>query len=182
MRTITAWMISSLDGVVEKPERWSSPYMNEEVNAELGAGMAPAGTLLLGRRTYQDMIGYWPHQGSEVPFADYMNNSTKHVVSATLETLEWANSHLVTGDLAEEVGKLKQQPGENLLVLGSPTLVRSLLLLGLLDELILNICPIVLGSGLRLFDDTTDRVRLELVESRAYGTGVLRAGYRRADA
>jgi dihydrofolate reductase len=182
MRTITAWMISSLDGVVEKPERWSSPYMNEEVNAELGAGMAPAGTLLLGRRTYQDMIDYWPHQGSDVPFADYMNNSTKHVVSATLDTLEWANAHLVTGDLAEEVGKLKQQPGDNLLILGSPTLVRSLLRLGLLDELTINICPMVLGSGLRLFDDTSGEVRLELVESRTYSTGVLRARYRRADA
>jgi dihydrofolate reductase len=182
MGTITAWMISSLDGVVGQPERWSSPYMNEEVNAEIGVGMAPSGTLLLGRRTYQDMIGYWPHQGSDVPFADYMNHSTKYVVSATLDTLEWANSHLVTGDFAEEVGKLKQQPGDNLLILGSPTLVRSLLRLGLLDELTLNICPIVLGSGLRLFDDTTDRMRLELVESRAYSTGVLRAGYRRADA
>jgi dihydrofolate reductase len=182
MRTITVWMISSLDGVVEQPERWSPPYMNEEVNAELGAGMTPAGTLLLGRRTYQDMIGYWPHQGSDVPFADYMNNSTKYVVSATLDTLEWANSHLVTGDLAEEVGKLKQQPGENLLVLGSPTLVRSLLRLGLLDELILNICPIVLGSGLRLFDDMTDQVRLQLVESRTYSTGVVRVGYQRANA
>jgi dihydrofolate reductase len=182
MRTITAWMISSLDGVVEQPERWSSPYMNEEVNAELGAGMAPAGTLLLGRRTYQDMIRYWPHQGGDVPFADYMNNSTKYVVSATLDSLEWANSHLVTGDLAEEVGTLKQQPGDNLLILGSPTLVRSLLRLGLLDELTLNICPIVLGSGLRLFDDTTDQVRLKLIESRAYSTGVLRIGYQPADA
>jgi dihydrofolate reductase len=103
-------------------------------------------------------------------------------VSATLDTLEWANSHLVTGDLAEEVGKLKQQPGENLLVLGGPTLVRSLLRLGLLDELILNICPIVLGSGLRLFDDMTDQVRLQLVESRTYSTGVVRVGYQRANA
>jgi dihydrofolate reductase len=117
-----------------------------------------------------------------VPFADYMNNSTKYVVSATLDSLEWANSHLVTGDLAEEVGTLKQQPGDNLLILGSPTLVRSLLRLGLLDELTLNICPIVLGSGLRLFDDTTDQVRLKLIESRAYSTGVLRIGYQPADA
>jgi dihydrofolate reductase len=118
VRTITAWMISSLDGVVGQPERRSSPYLNEEVNAEIGAGMAPSGTLLLGRRTYQDMIGYWPHQGSDVPFADYMNHSTKYVVSATLDTLEWDNAHLVTGDVAEEVGRLKQQPGDNLLILG----------------------------------------------------------------
>jgi dihydrofolate reductase len=101
-------------------------------------------------------------------------------VSAALDTLPWANSSLVTGDLAEEVAKLKQQPGGNLQILGSPTLVRSLLRLGLLDELVLNVCPIVLGSGLRLFDQTSDRVRLELVESATYSTGVLRVGYQPA--
>jgi dihydrofolate reductase len=179
MRKIVAWLISSLDGVVESPERWSSPYMNDEVNAEIGAGMAPTGSVLLGRRTYQEMADYWPHQNGN-PFADYLNNSPKYVVSATLDTLEWANSHLVTGDLAEEVARLKQQPGEDLLVLGSPTLVRSLLRDQLLDVLTLNICPIVLGSGLRLFDGSTDQVRLELVEATTYSTGVLRAGYQPA--
>jgi dihydrofolate reductase len=180
MRRIVAWLIISLDGVVESPERWSSPYLTDEVNAEIGAGVAQRGTVLLGRRTYQEMADYWPHQGSDVPFADYLNNSPKYVVSAILDTLEWANSSLVTGDLAEEVAKLKQQPGEDLQILGSPTLVRSLLRLGLLDELVLNICPIVLGSGLRLFDQTTDQVRLELVESTTYSTGVLRVGYQPA--
>jgi dihydrofolate reductase len=179
MRKIVAWLISSLDGVVESPERWSSPYMNEEVNAEIGAAMAPAGNVLLGRRTYQEMAAYWPQQDGN-PFADYLNNSTKYVVSTTLDTLEWANSRLVTGDLATELAALKQQPGEDLLVLGSPTLVRSLLREGLLEELTLNICPIVLGSGLRLFDETTDHLPLKLVESRSYGTGVLRVSYQPA--
>jgi dihydrofolate reductase len=180
MRKIVAWLIISLDGVVESPESWSSPYLTDEVNVEIGAGVAQRGTVLLGRRTYQEMAAYWPHQGSEVPFADYLNDSHKYVVSATLDTLLWANSSLVTGDLAEEVAKLKQQPGGNLQILGSPTLVRSLLRLGLLDELVLNVCPIVLGSGLRLFDQTSDRVRLELVESATYSTGVLRVGYQPA--
>jgi dihydrofolate reductase len=179
MRKIVAWLISSLDGVVESPERWGSPYMNEEVNAEIGAGMAPAGSVLLGRRTYQEMAAYWPQQHGN-PFADYLNHSTKYVVSTTLDTLEWANSRLVTGDLATELAALKQQPGEDLLVLGSPTLVRSLLREGLLEELTLNICPIVLGSGLRLFDETTDHLPLKLVESRSYGTGVLRVSYQPA--
>jgi dihydrofolate reductase len=179
MRKIVAWLISSLDGVVESPESWSSPYMNDEVNAEISAAMAPAGSVLLGRRTYQEMAGYWPQQDGN-PFADYLNNSTKYVVSATLDSLAWGNSRLVTGDLAEELAVLKQQPGENLLVLGSPTLVRSLMRQGLLDELTLNICPIVLGSGLRLFDGSTDHLPLQLVESATYGTGVLRVGYRPA--
>jgi dihydrofolate reductase len=179
MRKIVAWLISSLDGVVESPESWSSPYMNEEVNARIGAEMAPAGSVLLGRRTYQEMAAFWPQQDGN-PFADYLNNSTKYVVSATLDTLEWANSRLVTGDIAEEVAALKQQPAEDLLVLGSPTLVRSLLRLELLDEVTLNICPIVLGSGLRLFDGSIDQLPLELVESTAYGTGVLRVSYQPA--
>jgi dihydrofolate reductase len=181
MRKIVAWLISSLDGVVESPESWSSPYMNDEVNAEIGAGMAPAGTVLLGRRTYQEMAGYWPHQDGS-PFADYLNNSTKYVVSATLDSLAWANSRLVKGDLAEELATLKQQPGENLLVLGSPTLVRSLLRQGLLDDLTLNICPIVVGSGLRLFDGTTGHLPLKLVDATTYSTGVLRVGYQPARA
>jgi dihydrofolate reductase len=183
MRKIVAWLIVSLDGVVESPDRWSSPYFTEEVNAEIGAGVAQAGTVLLGRRTYQEMAAFWPHQDSDMTFADYLNNSPKHVVSTTLEEpLEWKNSTLLKGDLVEELTKLKQQPGENLQILGSPTLVRSLLRHGLLDELALNICPIVLGSGMRLFDETTDHVPLELVESTSYSTGVLRVGYQPARA
>jgi dihydrofolate reductase len=106
----------------------------------------------------------------------------RRVVPLAAEGSIRPNAHLVTGDLAEEVGKLKQQPGDNLLILDSPTLVRSLPRLGLLDELTINLCPIVLGSGLRLFDDSTGAVRVELVESRTYGTGVLRARYHPADA
>jgi dihydrofolate reductase len=176
MGRIAAWLISTVDGVVGAPERWSPPYMNEEVNAEIGAGLPAQGRVLLGRRTYQEMAAYWPQQEGN-PFADYLNRSTKYVVSATLDTLEWANSRLVTGDLAEEVAALRRQSDEVLQVLGSPSLVRWLLRQGLLDDLTLNVCPIVLGSGPRLFDETTDQLRLELVEATTYRTGVLRVLY-----
>jgi dihydrofolate reductase len=183
MRKIVSWLISSLDGVVEQPESWGSPYLDDEVNAANGAGMAQSGAVLLGRRTYQDMVRFWPHQGSDVPWADWLNDSPKHVVSATLtEPLEWKHSTLVKGDVVEEVTRLKREPGDPILVLGSPMLVRTLLGAGLVDELTLNLCPIVLGSGLRLFDGTTGQVRLDLVGSTAFGTGLLAARYRPAAA
>jgi dihydrofolate reductase len=180
MRKIVAGLAMSLDGVVESPNEWGMQYFNDEVMEVISAGVAQADAVLLGRRTYLEFAELWPNQGSEVPMADFLNNAPKYVVSTTLETLAWANSSLVTGDLAGELTKLKQQPGKNILIPGSPMLVRSLLREGLLDELALNICPIVVGSGLRLFDETTDHVRLELVESRTYSTGVVGVGYRPA--
>src|SRR5260370_32030592 len=105
--------------------------------------------------------------------ADFLNNTPKHVVSSTLDTLYWASSSLVTGDLAGEVAKLREQPGKNIQVPGSPTLVRSLLRDGLLDELSLMVHPIVDGSGMRLFDTMTAQVRLKLPESTTLSTSVL---------
>jgi dihydrofolate reductase len=182
MRKIVAGLCISLDGVVESPDKWGFPYFNDEMYDVMSAGVAQADAVLLGRRTYQQFAALWPSQGSDVPMADFLNNSPKYVVSATLGTLEWANSSLVTGDLAEELTKLKQQPGKNIQIPGSPTLVRSLLRDGLLDELQLMVCPIVVGSGMRLFDQTTDHLGLELVESRPFSTGVVGVGYRPASA
>jgi dihydrofolate reductase len=103
-------------------------------------------------------------------------------VSSTLDTLGWGSSSLLRGDLAEEVGRLKRQAGKNIQISGSPRLVRSLLRDGLLDELSLMLVPIVVGCGMRLFDDMTDQVALELVESRALGTGMLSVTYQPASA
>jgi dihydrofolate reductase len=151
MGTLSSWLISSLDGVVAAPERWSGEYMNEEVNADTGAGLTGSGTVLLGRNTYLDMASFWPHQGDDNPFAAYLNRSAKYVVTSTLETLEWANSTKLGADgLAGEVTALKD--AGDVIVLGSPTLVRWLLGQGLLDALTLNLCPVLLGPGLRLFD------------------------------
>jgi dihydrofolate reductase len=180
MRKIVAGLAMSLDGVVESPNQWATPYFDEEVMEGISAGVAQADAVLLGRRTYLEFAELWPTQSSDVPMADFLNTAPKHIVSSTLDTLEWANSHLLTGNLAEELTRLKQQPGKNILIPGSPTLVRSLLRDGLLDELALDIFPIVVGSGMRLFDSTTDHLRLELIESRAYRTGVVGVGYQPA--
>jgi dihydrofolate reductase len=177
MRKIVAGLFISLDGVVESPERWQSEYFNDEMLAGIAAGVARADTILMGRRTYLQFAEMWPNRSGS-PMADFMNNTPKHVVSSTLRPpLEWANAHLVTGDLAEAVTKLKEQPGKNIQVPGSPRLVAALLRDGLLDELTLSIHPIVVGSGMRLFDGITDQVRLDLVDSKTLSTGVVGVTY-----
>ena len=185
MRKIVAGLAISLDGVVESPSESGWMRFDDEMWEVISAGIAQSDAILLGRRTYLSFAALWPHQGSDVPMADFMNQTPKYVLSSTLDaqdTLAWANSRLVTGDLAEVVAKLKQQPGKNIQVPGSPTLVRSLLRDGLLDELSLMVHPVVIGSGMRLFAEMTDQVRLKLVESRALGTGVLSVTYQPASA
>ena len=182
MRKVVAGLMISLDGVVESPEKWARPYFNGEMQEVIDAGVAQADAILLGRRTYLEFAELWPNQGSEAPLADFMNETPKYVVSSTLDSLEWGPSSLLRGDLAEEVGRLKRQAGKNIQISGSPRLVRSLLRDGLLDELSIMLVPIVVGSGMRLFDDMTDQVALELVESRALGTGMLSVTYQPASA
>jgi dihydrofolate reductase len=146
------------------------------------AGMAQADVMMLGRVTYQEFASYWPYQNSaDQPFTDYLNNTPKYVVSTTLEEpLEWQNSTLIKENVAEEIAKLKRQPGKNIGITGSGTLVRSLLRDGLLDELSLMVHPIVVGSGRRLFEDGGDLKALKLVDSKTFGTGVLYLTYRPA--
>jgi dihydrofolate reductase len=182
MRKLVAGLVMSLDGVVESPDKWGFQYFNDETYEVIGAGVAQADAVLLGRRTYLEFAELWPNQSSEVPMADFLNTSPKYVVSATLDTLQWGPASLLSGDLAEELTRLKRQPGKNILIPGSPTLVRSLLREELLDVLTLSICPIVVGSGMRLFDETTTHLPLQLVESRTYRTGMLGVGYRPAGA
>jgi dihydrofolate reductase len=177
MRRIVAGLAISLDGVVESPADWI--LLDDELAAVINAGVAQADAVLLGRRTYLEFAKLWPTQGSDVPMADFLNNSPKHIVSSTLDTLEWANSTLVTGDLAEEIAKLKEQPDSNIQIPGSPTLVRSLLRDGLLDELHLLVHPLVVGAGKRLFDGETGKVPLKLLSSKTFGTGVVYLVYGR---
>lgn len=180
MRKIVAGLLMSLDGVVASPGEWGfSHYFNDEMREGISAGIAQADAVLLGRRTYLEFAELWPNQGSDVLMADFLNNSPKYVVSTTLKTLGWANSMLIAANLAEELAKLKAQPGKNILIPGSPTLVRSLLRDRLLDELNLNICPVVVGSGMRLFDDVTDQMRLKLVDSTTLTNGVVGVTYER---
>jgi dihydrofolate reductase len=101
MRRIVAGLFMSLDGVVESPEKWQSPYFDEEMGAEIGAQMAAADTLLLGRRTYEEFAAFWPQQRGDAGPADFMNNTPKVVVSTTLDTVEWEGSRLLRGDVVE---------------------------------------------------------------------------------
>ena len=180
MRKVVAWELVSLDGVMESPEKWSIPIHNDEMAEAQRAGMAAADAMLLGRVAYQEFASYWPYQNSaEQPFTDYLNNTPKFVVSNTLEEpLEWQNSTLIGDNVAEEIAKLKRQPGKDIVILGSGTLVRSLLRDDLLDELGLMVHPVVLGSGKRLFEEGGDQKALELVDSKTFGTGVLYLTYR----
>jgi dihydrofolate reductase len=172
MRRVVAGLYLSLDGVTESPEKWQFDHFDAEMMSSLAAHTAAQDTMLLGRVTYQDWAGFWPTSTDE-PFASHINNLPKYVVSTTLGKVSWNNSTLIKGPISEAITKLKQQPGKNIGVAGSPTLVRSLLLNDLLDELTLMIHPVVVGSGKRLFNDPSELKRLKLVGSQVTTTGVV---------
>ena len=182
MRKVTAGLFVSVDGVTESPEEWQLPYFNDEMGEAVGAAMAAADATLLGRVTYEEFASYWPGVSSEdQPFADHMNNTSKYVVSRTLEEpLEWNNSTLIKGIVAEEISRLKRQPGKDIGITGSVTLVQSLLQEDLLDELGLMIHPVVVGSGERLLDEGDVPKKLKLVGSKTFSTGVVYLTYRPA--
>jgi dihydrofolate reductase len=168
----------SLDGVMESPEEWASSYANAEMEEANASGMATSDALLMGRVTYEQMAAYWPNQQGDTPMVDYINSIPKYVASTTLQVpLEWNNSTLIKENVAEEIIELTQQPGEDITILGSGALVRSLLRGNLLDELRLMVHPVVLGTGKRLFEDGSDRKALELIDSKTFGTGVLYLTY-----
>ncbi|MGI8990722.1 MAG: dihydrofolate reductase family protein [Bryobacteraceae bacterium] len=177
MRKIVAGLFISMDGVVESPEQWGFQYFNDEMTEMIAAGIAQADAVLLGPRTYAAFAKLWPNQGNEVPMANFLNNSPKYVVSGTPDTLRWQPATLIKGVLSEELAKLKQKPGKNIQIPGSPRLVRSLLRDGLLDEVSLSICPIVVGSGLRLFDEGITRMNLKLIDARPFSTGAVSVTY-----
>jgi dihydrofolate reductase len=180
MRKIVAGLTISLDGVVESPANWGFRFLNEEMNELIRTGIAEADAILLGRRTYLEFAELWPKQPSEVPMADFLNNTPKYVVSSTLDRLDWGPATLLTGDPDAAITTLKHQPGKNIQVPGSPTLVRWLLQNGLLDELVLMVCPVATATGMRLFDELDAPVGFELVSSRALSTGALAVTYKPA--
>jgi dihydrofolate reductase len=176
MRKIVAGLFISLDGVTESPENWNGPFFNDEMGQAVGESIAKKDTLLLGRRTFEDFAAYWPGKtGEDDPFAEFINDTPKVVVSTTLGDVEWQPTRVV-GSL-DDVRELKEQPGADIGMTGSVTLVRSLLQARLLDELDLMIHPIAFGSGKRLFDDVTSRLDLELLRSETFKTGVISATY-----
>ena len=181
----------TLDGVMQGPGRpeedtrdnfahggWSIANVNDQLLAATNARVAEAGglRLLLGRRSYEDMLGYWNTQDS--PFKDGLNNAPKYVASRTLrEPLPWPNSTLLSGDVANAVTELKHELSGDLTVMGSGELIQTLMRHDLIDEYMLFIHPIVLGAGRRLFGDGSPTASLSLIESTTTTTGVLIARY-----
>jgi dihydrofolate reductase len=176
MRKVNSWLFVTLDGVIEAPEKWV--IADDAMFGAMEADYASSDALLLGRRTYETFAASWPQRGSEVPNADWMNTTRKYVASTTLESPEWNNSTVIEGDVTEAVARLKQADGKDIMVNGSGALVRTLLRDGLLDELRLFVHPVVVGSGIRLFDAESDPVELALTGSHAYDNGVISLTYR----
>jgi dihydrofolate reductase len=191
MRKVIVTEFLSLDGVMQAPgdpdeDRsggfvhggWQIPYFDDHFAKVAFEGMAETDGYLFGRRTYEIMAAFWPTQPDDVPFAASLNGLPKYVASTTLsEPLEWRNSTLLHGDVAKAVAELKEQPGKNLVVLGSGELVQTLMENDLVDEYGLMINPILLGSGKRLFREGSAKRPLRLVRSLTTTSGVLVATY-----
>jgi dihydrofolate reductase len=193
MRRIVVFELLSLDGVMQAPGRpdedlrggfehggWAAPYADPVMGRVAGESMANTDALLFGRRTYEDFYTVWPNR-TDNPFTEVLNNSQKFVASNTLkEPLPWRNSTLLKGDVPNAVEKLKKLPGKDVVILGSGELVDSLRRRNLIDEYVLQIHPLVLGSGRRLFADQGAYGGLRLVDSRTTTTGVVIATYQPA--
>jgi dihydrofolate reductase len=193
MSKIIVFNSVTLDGVMQAPGRpdedrrggftqggWAVPYANEESGKLAAEGMQTTGAMLLGRRTYEDLLPHWNKAGG--PFKDMLNNTPKYVASTTLkEPLPWPNSALLAGELTKAVAALRTKEGKDVVILGSGDVVRKLLAKQLVDEFILLIHPLVLGSGQRLFDDAGPGALFELAGTRTTTTGVIAATYRRVD-
>jgi dihydrofolate reductase len=176
-RKVISTFFISLDGVVEAPQDWHFPYFNDEMATAIGAAMSSSDAMLVGRVTYQEWAGFWPDADDEM--AEYMNNTPKYVASTTLDKVEWSNSQLLDGEVPTAVAALKERPGKDIVMSGSPTLARSLLRENLVDELHLMIHPVVVGGGGRLFTDG-DKHALALIDSKTFATGVVYATYKPA--
>jgi dihydrofolate reductase len=190
MRSLVVSMFLTLDGVMQAPGGpeedptggfthggWSVGYWDEPMGERMGEVMGGPFDLLLGRKTYEIFAAHWPH--SDEPGAEELNSARKYVASRTLDSVEWNNSTLLEGDVAEAVAKLKQEDGPEIQVHGSGDLLQTLLEHDLVDEFRIMIFPVVLGTGKRLFAEGAVPAGLTLAESAMSTTGVFMATYKR---
>ena len=190
MRKIIAITFVTLDGVIQAPGGpkedtsgdfkyggWTVPYFDDFLGKVMSEQMKQPFNLLLGRRTFEIFASYWPQHAVDWPG---INDATKYVVSNTLTSHEWKNSVFVTGDVVDEIKKLKEQEGLDLQVYGSSQLIQTLLKHDLIDELWLKIFPITLGTGKRLFGEGTIPAAFKLTDSKISSKGVIIADYERA--
>jgi dihydrofolate reductase len=181
MRKITAGLFISLDGVVEAPDQWHFPYFNDEMGAAVDATLGAADTVLFGRKTYDSFAGAWPERETageeDAGLAKALGDARKIVVSNQKLEFTWRNSEQLEGDFVEAVTALKNEPGANIALSGSVSVVRQLLAAGLLDELHLLVHPIAVRKGMRLFDENESPIPLRLISSETFKTGVLNLVY-----
>lgn len=181
MRKITAGLFISLDGVVEDPQNWHFPYFNEEMGQAVTDQLGSADTLLLGRKTYDGFAGAWPERetagGEDAGMAKSLGDARKIVVTRGNPELTWRNSEALQGELLKAVTELKNEPGGDIAMSGSVSVVRQLLEAGLLDELHLLVHPIAVRKGLRLFDEADSTLPLKLLSSTPFETGVMHLVY-----
>jgi len=190
MSKIVAFVHLSLDGVMQAPGRpgedtrggfahggWGAAYSDEVMMKAVGESMGNTGSILLGRRTYEDFYQVWPKR-TDNPFTPVLNNTLKFVASRTAtEPLPWMNSQLLKGNAEEQVAELRRHPGKDIIVLGSGMLLQSLLRCRLVDELMLTINPLLLGGGQRLFPSDGRLATLRLLDSRTTTKGVVITRY-----
>lgn len=177
MRKVVSYFVYAIDGVVDNPQDWIFDRFDREMIGHLKALIDRQDAVLLGRNTYEAWARYWPTSTHE-PFASFINNTPKYVVSTTLNDVAWRNSRIVSGDAASEVARLKAAPGNDIGVHGSVTLVRYLVQHGLLDELKLAVFPVAAGTGDRLFEQMEHPVRMRLVDLQRTDAGVAVLTYR----
>jgi dihydrofolate reductase len=186
MGRVIASEFVTLDGVIEAPgheehrvgrNAWALRGTSEDQQRFKTEELSSADALLLGRVTYQIFAAFWPTAPGDEAFANRMNGLRKYVVSTTLKRAEWNNSVILSGDIAEQVSKVKQRHGGDILIHGSADLVNSLMKHDLIDEYRLLVFPVVLGSGKRLFRDESDTSHLRLVGTRAFSSGVVLLSY-----
>ncbi|HZD22161.1 MAG TPA: dihydrofolate reductase family protein [Acidimicrobiia bacterium] len=192
MGDIVVFNSVTLDGVMQAPGRpeedrrgafaqggWAAPYQDEVIGKVAAEGMSQGGSVLLGRRTYEDFYSFWPHQ-TDNPFTDVLNRTQKYVASRSLsDPLPWENSTLLAGEAEETVPRIKKEEGKDIFVLGSGQLIQTLMRHRLIDKFVLLIYPLVLGSGRRMFEEAY--ARFELVEVVPSTTGVVIATYKQQD-
>ncbi len=181
MRKIVATEYVSLDGVMDEPGVWSGPFFNDEAIKFKYDELFASDALLLGRVTYEGFAKAWPTMEGTGDFGERMNGMPKYVVSTTLQNLEWTNSHVISANVVEEISKLKEEPGQDLLLEGSGKLLHTLMEHDLVDEYRLMLHPIVLGGGKKLFESESQAKALKLVETRPLTSGIVILTYHPAE-
>jgi dihydrofolate reductase len=180
MRRVIVSNVASLDGFFETPDKKLDWVVTDAEFFDYAKGMLRgADTLLFGRATYEHMAKHWPTAPAD-DIADKMNSLPKLVFSRTLLKVEWNNSRLAEKNPQEEVSKLREQPGKDMVVLGSATVASSLLQAGLVDEYRVILQPVLIGRGNPLFKDITEKVQLKLINAGTFGSGVVLLSYQRA--